>query len=113
MAVAAIIGSGCEKCMSRLPAFLNQQPPLKHDVFRNLEHTTVEHRTHPLRQPIVQFGPAISVNNNFNAKPNFGKCDHADVKLVECAAGNERNDFLIRPWPAQFRKYICIKQPCH
>jgi hypothetical protein len=40
--------------MAGLSAFLDQKPPLEHDVFGDLENPTIEHRPHFVREPIIQ-----------------------------------------------------------
>jgi len=41
--------------MTYFAALLNEQPPLEHDVFGNLEHAMREHRAHFAGEPVVEF----------------------------------------------------------
>jgi len=68
--------------MAALPAFLDQESPLEHDVFGYLENPMVEHRAHLVREPVIQLGAAIGFVNKLNAEANLGKCYRADVKLI-------------------------------
>lgn len=89
--------------MSRFPTFLNQKPPLEHDVLRNWEDTAVKHGTHFMREPVVQSVAAMGVANKLYTKSNFGKGYNTDMKLLQRTTGHECYDFRIRPWPPQFR----------
>jgi len=51
------------ECVTSFPAFLDQKPLLEQNIFRNRENTTVKHRPHLVRQPLMQFGPADGVGN--------------------------------------------------
>ena len=52
-----------------------------------------------MRQPLIQFGSTIGFANKLNPESNLGKGHNADVELVQCAAGYERQDFLVGLWP--------------
>jgi len=95
--------------VTRFPAFLNQQPPLEQNLFRDLENAAIEHGTHLVHQPVVQFNPAMGLVDKFDAKSNLGQGYYADVKLLQRAAGYEGHDFPIRPGSPQFRQDIGIQ----
>jgi hypothetical protein len=42
--------------MPRLPAFLDEKPPLEHDVFGNLENPFTRHGPDVIRQPAIEIG---------------------------------------------------------
>ena len=73
---------GLRENVSGLPAHLNQEPPLEHDVFGYLEHPMFKHRPHLVREPLVQFGPAIGLGQQFDAKSDFSAGDGTDKKLL-------------------------------
>src|SRR5579884_875904 len=58
--------------MARLPAFFNQQSPLEHDVLAYPEGALLEHRPDPVREPVVQLGPARRIDDLLDAEANFG-----------------------------------------
>ena len=82
--------------MARLSAFLDQKPPLEHDVFGDLENPMVEHRAHLVREPIIQFCAAVGFVNKLNAEANLGKSYSADVKLIQRATGYKIYDSRFR-----------------
>jgi hypothetical protein len=47
---------GLREGMPRLAAFLDQQPPFEYDVFGDGQDALLEHRSHFVREPIVEFG---------------------------------------------------------
>ena len=50
--------------MSRLPAFLNQKPPLEHNVFGNLENPLAKHGPDFIREPVIELRAAIGFTTN-------------------------------------------------
>ena len=64
---------GLRENVPHLPALLDQEPPLEHDVLRYLENPMFKHRSHFVREPLVQFGPAIGLGQEFYAKPDFSE----------------------------------------
>ncbi len=90
----------------RLPAFLHQKPPFEHNVFSDLENTTVEDGAYVVREPVIQFRAARGFADQLNAKSNLGKRNRADIELVKGTAIDERHDPLVRLSPPQFRQDI-------
>jgi hypothetical protein len=95
--------------MPRLPAFLNQKPPLEHNVFGNLENPFSEHGPDLICEPIIEIGAAIGLTDQLNAEANLGEGYSADVKLIKRTTGNERHNLLLRLGPPQFRENIRIE----
>jgi hypothetical protein len=71
------------KGVTGLPAFLDEKPPLQHDVFRYFENAAFKHGAHLVRQPLIQFGSAIGFCNQFDAEAYLGKRHNADKNLIE------------------------------
>ena len=69
--------------VARLPAVVDQKPPLEHDVFRDRENPLVKHGPHLAREPVVQRGTAIGFAHELDPKPELCKRDHADIKLLK------------------------------
>lgn len=67
--------------MPRLPAFLNQKPPLEHYVFGNLENPFAKHGPDLIRQPVIEVRAAIGLTDQLNAEANLGEGYSADVKV--------------------------------
>jgi hypothetical protein len=78
--------------MPRLPAFLNQKPPLEHNVFGNLENPFAKHGPDLIRQPVIEVRAAIGLSDQLNAEANLGEGYSADVKLIKRTTGNERHN---------------------
>ena len=81
-----------------LAAFLDQKPPLEHDVFGDLENPMVEHRAHLVGEPIIQFGAAVGFVYKLDAEADLGKSYRADVKLVKRAPVDKIYDSRFRLW---------------
>jgi hypothetical protein len=75
--------------MARLPPFLDQKAPLEHDVFGDLENPMVEHRSHLVREPVIQLGAAVWFVNKLDAKADLGESYRADVKLIKRAPSRQ------------------------
>ena len=88
--------------MAALPAFLDQESPLEHDVFGDLENPMVEHRADFVCEPVIQLGAAIGFVNKLNAEANLCKSYRADVKLIQRATGHKIYDSRLWLWAAQF-----------
>ncbi len=99
--------------MASLSAFLDQQSPLEHDVFGNLENPMVEHRAHLVCEPVIQLGAAVWIVNKLDAKTYFSKGYGADVKLIKRASGDKIDDPRFRLRAAQFGQDIGIEKPRH
>jgi len=99
--------------MASLSAFLNQKPPLEHDVFGHLENPMGEHRAHLVSEPVVQLGAAVGFIDKLDAEPDLGKSYRANVKLIKRATGDKAYDLGFRFWAAQFGQDIGIEKPCH
>src|SRR5688572_25365824 len=84
------------KGMSGFAAFFDQQPPFEHHVFRDLEHALCEHWPHRMREPMIEFGPSVSVFDEFDAESNLGKGHAADVEAFERLCSNKGDDFTCR-----------------
>src|SRR5208283_1508237 len=102
---------GLRECMPRLAAFLDQQPPFEHDVFGDGQDALLEHRPHPVREPIVECDALAGVGNKLNAEADFGETHSADIEFFECLLGDEGKHFRLGFWAAQLRENIRVEQP--
>jgi hypothetical protein len=59
--------------MPCLPAFLNQKPPLEHNVFGNLENPFAEHGPDFIREPVIEIGAPVGLTDQLNTEPNLGE----------------------------------------
>ena len=59
--------------MPRLPAFLNQKPPLEHNVFGNLENPSAKHGPDLIRQPVIEVRAATRFTDHLNAETKLGE----------------------------------------
>ena len=75
--------------MPRLSAFLDQQPPFEHDVFGDGQAALLEHRSHLVCEPVVEFGALAGVADEFDAEADFGEGHGADVELFERLRGDK------------------------
>jgi hypothetical protein len=73
------------KTYVRFAAFLNQKPPFRHDVFRDLEDTAVKHGTHLVRRRLLQFRAPIDFANKLNSEANLGNGYNFDAKVFQSA----------------------------
>ena len=78
--------------MASLSAFLDQKPPLNHDVFGDLKNPMVEHRAHLVCEPVIQLGATVWFVNKLDAKTDLSKGYRADVKLIKRAPGDKIDD---------------------
>jgi hypothetical protein len=97
--------------MPGLAAFLDQQPPFEYDIFTDGQDAIVEHRPHLVCEPVIEFGAPIGVCDAFDAEPEFGERDGADIELFERMRGDEGRHFGLGLWAAQFREDIRVEQP--
>ena len=102
---------GLREGMSRLAAFLDQQPPFEHYVFGDRQDALLEHRAHFMRQPIGEFGALVGVGDELDTETNLGEGHGADVETVERMGGDEGEHFRFRPRAAQFGENIRVEQP--
>ena len=100
---------GLRENVSGLPAHLNQEPPLEHDVLRYLENPMFKHRSHFVREPLVQFGPAIGLGDQFDSKSDFSEGDGTDKMLMERPISDESDNPQLRPGPPQLRQDVGIE----
>jgi hypothetical protein len=100
---------GLRENVSGLPAHLNQEPPLEHDVLRYLENPMFKHRSHFVREPLVQFGPAIGLGQQFDAKSDFSEGDGTDKELLQRPISDECDNPRLRSRPPQFRQDVGIE----
>jgi len=87
---------GLRESMPRLAALIDQETPLEHDVLGYRQYSLLEHRSHLMGKPIVQFGTARSIRQPFDAEAYFGESDNADVKRFEGLTPDERDDLRFR-----------------
>jgi hypothetical protein len=65
-------------------------------------------------KPIIEFGSARRVGQQFDAEAYFGESDDADVKRFKGLASDERDDLRFRLRPAKLGNDIGVEQPsCH
>ncbi len=102
---------GLREGMARLAAVLDQDPPFEHDVLADGKDALFEHRPHLVREPIVQFGAAGCVADEFDAEADFGEGNRADVEQIERLRRDEGDDFGFRLGAAQFGENIRVEQP--
>jgi len=76
------------KGVARFSAFLDQEPPLEQNLFCNFKNAAIEHGTHLVLQPVVQFGPAMGIVDNFYAESNLGQGYDADIKLISAVVSS-------------------------
>jgi hypothetical protein len=95
--------------MSCLAARLDQEAPLEHDVLGYCQYALLEHRPHFMGKPIVQFGTARSIRQQFDAEAYFGESDDADVKRFEGLTPDERDDLGFRLRAAKLRNDVGIE----
>ena len=100
---------GLGKNVSGLPPRVNQEPPLEHDVFRYLENPMFKHRSHLVREPLVQIGPSIGLGKQFDSKSDFSERNGTDKKLLQGTIGNESDNPRLRSRPPQFRQDVRIE----
>ena len=103
---------GLRKSMARLAALLDQEAPLEHDVLGYCQCSLLEHRSHFMGKPIVQFGAARSIRQQFDAEAYFGESDDADVKRFEGLTPHERDDLGFRLRAAKLENDVGIEEPC-
>lgn len=71
----------------------------------------LEHRAHPVSEPIAELGAARGVFDEIDAEADLGEGDRADVEQIERLRRDEGNHLRLRLRASQFRQNICIKQP--
>ena len=59
------------KRVSRFPALFHQKPPLEHNVFSDRKNPLVEHRSHDVREPIIQSDAPAGFGDKPNAQIEF------------------------------------------
>src|SRR5258708_38232618 len=64
---------GLGEGMARLAAFFDQEAPLEHDVFRDRQHALLEHWAYLVGKPIIEFGSARRIGQQFDAEAYFGE----------------------------------------
>ena len=69
--------------VSALSSFFDQQPPLQHDVFGDIQNAILEHGPKLVIEPIVQLHPPVYVLYQFDSKTDLGKGYDADVEKFE------------------------------
>src|SRR5208337_3415637 len=97
--------------MLGLAAFLDQQPPFEHDVFGDGQDAPLEHRSHLVREPVVEFGALAGLGDELYAEADFGESHGADVEIVERAPGDEGEHSWFGLRATQLGENIRIEQP--
>src|SRR3984893_17678093 len=97
--------------MARFAAVFDEEPPFEHDVLGDREHALLEHRPYPMREPVVEFGAATGVGNEFNAEANFSEGHRADMEKFERLGGYECENFAFRLGAAQLGENVGVEKP--
>ena len=105
---------GLRKCVLYLAAFLQQNTPPDHDLFRYRQHALIEHGTYRLRKPNFKLAtPGASNVQLFDAEAKLCEGHHADIEFRQRIPCDKRQHF--RRWlqPPDFRENVGIEEPCH
>jgi hypothetical protein len=68
-----------------------------------------KHRPHLVREPLVQFGSANGLGNQFDSKSDFSEGDGADKKVLQRPISDESDNPRLRSRPPQLRQDVGIE----
>src|SRR5262245_1784761 len=89
---------GLREGVSALASFLNQEPPLEHDVFGDSERALLEHRANLVSEPVHECGAAHGIGNELDTEADLGQRHDADTEKLKRLASDEGEHLRLRPW---------------